>query len=359
MNKSDNKKGFIQSGIKALMMLLLAVICVASFSTVDAYAEDDDWVHYYGIVTADTVNVRTGPGVKYDKVLDENGKSLQVVGQQELIILGEDKADDGNTWYKIQFEKGGKTYEGFSSGSYIAKDDSKGVITPSPTPAPTSTPTPSPTPVELITNTPVPTTSLIKDKDKNTNPNDSKTTKTVIIIILVIFALFVGFFIAFSVRKNKRRNAVRSSRKVDRIRRYEQEGSGNSNNSNAGKRRPEIRRSAEEDAYTSPARKDVYYTNEQLNDEEDILASLSKETDTKRQLRAAIDNLQEHDIITHVVYGEGEVYDNSDVKLIEVRFGNDVRFLNKESLVNKGLIQVVDEEEQAVARRRSRRKKKD
>lgn len=358
MNKSDKKTGFIPVCVKGLLTLLLAIICITSLNSVNARAEDDDWVHYYGIVTADLVNVRSGPGTKYDKITDDNGKALQVVGQQQLIILDEAKSDDGVTWYKIQFEKGGKTYEGFSSGSYIAKDESKGVITPSPTPAPTNTPTPSPTPVELLTNTPAaPTKALSKDTDKNVNQNDSKTTKTIIIIILIIFVLFVGFFIFLSMRKNKRRNAVRSSRKVDRIRRYEQENVNNGN-PNAGKRRPEIRRSAEEEAYMRPARKEVYYTNE-LNDEEDILASLNKETDTKRQLRAAIDNLQEHDIITHVVYGEGEVYDNSDVKLIEVRFGNDVRFLNKESLVNKGLIQVVDEEEQAVARRRSRRKKKE
>ena len=37
-------------------------------------------------------------------------------------------------------------------------------------------------------------------------------------------------------------------------------------------------------------------------------------------------------------YGKGEVYDNSDIGRIEVRFGNDVRFLNKDDLVSKKLL---------------------
>ena len=76
---------------------------------------------------------------------------------------------------------------------------------------------------------------------------------------------------------------------------------------------------------------------------------------TASRPRAAVDRLQQHDIINHKVYGEGEVYDNSDVKLMEVRFGNDVRFLNKDSIVAKKLIEIIDDEDQANARRRNKR----
>ena len=79
------------------------------------------------------------------------------------------------------------------------------------------------------------------------------------------------------------------------------------------------------------------------------------EPDDKRALRDAIERLQEHDIVYHTIYGEGEVYDNSDVKLIEVRFGNDMRFLKKDQLVARREHKVVDEEDQAIARRRRRR----
>ena len=40
---------------------------------------------------------------------------------------------------------------------------------------------------------------------------------------------------------------------------------------------------------------------------------------------------------------------------MEVRFGNDVRFLNKDSIVQKRLIEIIDDEDQATARRRNRR----
>ncbi|MBQ8281537.1 MAG: hypothetical protein IJZ25_03940 [Lachnospiraceae bacterium] len=56
-------------------------------------------------------------------------------------------------------------------------------------------------------------------------------------------------------------------------------------------------------------------------------------------LRDMLDNLNEGDILIHTVYGEGVVEDNSDSQIIQVRFGNDVRFLKKEKLVKKNLIE--------------------
>ncbi|MGN0165918.1 MAG: hypothetical protein ACI39R_07020 [Lachnospiraceae bacterium] len=56
-------------------------------------------------------------------------------------------------------------------------------------------------------------------------------------------------------------------------------------------------------------------------------------------LRDMLDNLNEGDTIVHTVYGEGVVEDNSDAQIIQVRFGNDVRFLKKEKLVKKNLIE--------------------
>ena len=83
---------------------------------------------------------------------------------------------------------------------------------------------------------------------------------------------------------------------------------------------------------------------------------MKAESDEKRALREAIERLQEHDIVYHTIYGEGEVYDNSDVKLIEVRFGNDMRFLKKDQLVAKRELKIIDEEDQSIARRRNRRR---
>lgn len=354
MNKSHRKSGFLSVGVKYALIAMLAIMCVITSKSYQTAAEEE-WVHYYGIVTGNLVNVRSGPGTKYDKIIDDKGNAVQLEGQQQVIILDEALADDANLWYKISFEKNGNTYEGFSSGSFIAKDESKGTITPSPLPTPTEEPSVTPTPVDIATSTPRPTTSLIKTEENTGEGNSASTIKSVIIAVVIIAVLFMACFVFMSFRQKKvSRNKVHSSRKVDRIKRVSEQESGNVGSQN--KRRPEIRRSDEDEAYSTPAKREVYYTNE-ITDEEDILASLGAPTDSKRALRSAIDRLQEHDIITHSIYGEGEVYDNSDVKLIEVRFGNDVRFLNKDSIVNKGLVTIVDEEEQAVAKRRRRKRR--
>ncbi len=353
MIKSDNKSGFISRGVRLALTMLLVFLCMSMFSPINVSAEDE-WVHYAGTAKSSGVNVRTGPGTEYDRLFDESKEAVQLVAKLELVVLEDAVDSTGVKWYKISFAKDGKEYEGYVRNDFVNKDSNP--ITPSPIPTPTATPKPTPTLVEIATATPPPTRSLFNlNNNDESEGNSASTIKKAIIIVVIIAVLFIAGFVFLSIKQKNRRNTVHSSRKVDRIRKYEQEGNGNAN---GGRRRPEIRRSEEDESYVSPARKEVYYTNE-MNDEEDILASLSKETDTKKALKVAIDRLQEHDIITHVVYGEGEVYDNSDVKLIEVRFGNDVRFLNKESLVNKELIEINDDEEElTVAKRRNRRRKK-
>ncbi len=54
--------------------------------------------------------------------------------------------------------------------------------------------------------------------------------------------------------------------------------------------------------------------------------------------RARLDRLKEQEWIQHKLYGEGEVIDNSDAEIIQVRFGRDLRFLKKEKLARKDLV---------------------
>lgn len=55
-------------------------------------------------------------------------------------------------------------------------------------------------------------------------------------------------------------------------------------------------------------------------------------------VRARLEQLREQDRIQHKLYGEGEVIDNSDAEIIQVRFGRDLRFLKKEKLARKDLV---------------------
>ena len=73
--------------------------------------------------------------------------------------------------------------------------------------------------------------------------------------------------------------------------------------------------------------------------------AVSKENEEKKAFRKQLDELREHDIVQHIYFGRGEVFDNTDIKLIEIRFGNDVRFLNKDALASKKLITKFEEAE--------------
>lgn len=57
-------------------------------------------------------------------------------------------------------------------------------------------------------------------------------------------------------------------------------------------------------------------------------------------LRGKLDALRPDDRFTHKLYGEGEVIDNTDSDVIQVRFGRDLRFLKKDKLAEKNLIEL-------------------
>ncbi len=58
------------------------------------------------------------------------------------------------------------------------------------------------------------------------------------------------------------------------------------------------------------------------------------------ELRRKLDQLKEQDTIVHKEYGVGEVIDNSDAQIIQVRFGRDLRFLKKDRLARRMLVEL-------------------
>ena len=350
-------KGLLLTGIFSLLILCSSGIDVQAKKNKETTdVEVETWIHYNGTISGieTACNVRTGPGSSNPKLTD-NGQAIQTRRDDKVLVLGAEESDDGSTWYHIRFTRDDKEYEGYVYGEYVTVD-MENPITPTPIPEPEDepedTPLPTPSTAAIATKSPVsPTPIASSDNGSGNNNNDEPKSKKgilfVIFLVIAVAAVFFGLFIILGlVKQNKRKNRIRNARKVDRMRNSEQEN-GN------GKRKPEIRRSDDDGAYVREVRQSVYYTNPE--DEDEMYGIMPKETEDKRSLRAAVDRLQEHDIINHKVYGEGEVYDNSDVKLMEVRFGNDVRFLNKDSVVAKRLIEIIDDEDQALARRRSRR----
>ncbi len=90
---------------------------------------------------------------------------------------------------------------------------------------------------------------------------------------------------------------------------------------------PKPEKKPEKNAYVEPGLAEMFEDDE--DDESDAY-----------DLRDMLDNLSEGDTLIHKSYGEGIVEDNTDAQIIQVRFGDDVRYLKKEKLIKKNLVQL-------------------
>lgn len=95
-----------------------------------------------GVCTANTLNIRTGPGTEYDKVTVD-GMEAFLTKNQVVTVISEE-----NGWFHIQTSFNEKTVEGYCLGTYIKTDSASDTVTPTATvtPTPTATATPTPTP---------------------------------------------------------------------------------------------------------------------------------------------------------------------------------------------------------------------
>lgn len=76
-----------------------------------------------------------------------------------------------------------------------------------------------------------------------------------------------------------------------------------------------------------------------LDESPDVDSYFEADEPTKEErLRNALDALKPEDSFVHKLYGEGVVIDNSDSEIIQVRFGRDLRFLKKDKIAKKELV---------------------
>ncbi len=336
--------------LKYIMVAALAAAVLGFSSGTQAGAEEnaEDFVYYVGTANG-TVNVRSGPGVEYDQLTDAAGNKIKLSAQEEIVIIGEAASSEGKIWYNIKFEREGVEYKGYATSSYVSKDESRTITpTPTPTPEPTPTPTPTPEPTPEPTAEPTPTQPLVPENTEKGNSRE-EILKTILIVIGVAVVVLIGLIVFKLVSDRRPGRGDAASKKVDKLRKL------NIDNHDSGRKVPQIKKLDTDSSVAEEVRQDVYYKRSTMT-EDDIRKNAEKDTDERRALRAAIDRLQEHDIVYHTTYGEGEVFDNSDVKLIEVRFGNDMRFLKKDQLVAKKELLLIDDEDQSIAKRRNRRK---
>ena len=89
-----------------------------------------------GTVTANTLNVRTGPSVTANKAQLSDGTFVYLRKGETVTIL-----DTEGDWFYVSLQFNGKTVKGYVHSDYVNV-----TVNPSPTPTPTPTPTPKPTP---------------------------------------------------------------------------------------------------------------------------------------------------------------------------------------------------------------------
>ncbi len=347
----------------ALMMAFLPAFNINTLTEIMVLAEEYGET-YEGETTAN-VRVRSGAGTDNSVLLDSNGDEVLLKSGTKIEIIGEEKASNGGLWYHVSFEYDGKAMDGYSFGEYIEKSSSPKVkeivATPTPEPTPTSVPTLSPTP------SPTPTPVAVETDSEAAEQVDNSIAKYAI-IVAVLAAAFIVFLVLYLVFvKNKGQEGTPSAKNsAKKLKKLTDEAS------KSGKERDKERKSRvsyeDEDEEDSPKLQDGVYVkkkpavkkkqNNNPNSEYLYVGKVAnpemteEEKQREAEYRAEIDGLREHDLIIHKYFGRGEVFDNNDVRLMEVHFGQDTRFLNKETIIREHLVRVITDDSTLRYRRR-------
>lgn len=310
---------------------------------------------YRGVVTTHGLNVRTAAGKDNPKVVVE-GKEVTLDKGDEVAIL--DQAESSRQiWYKVSFRRDDTIIIGYIHSSYV--DTTSDVLDPLATPTPI--PTPSPTP-EPATPTPVPATATPTPAVEET-PEEKGDGGGGLVALLVVAAIAAGALVGLWYLK-KRNDDIKGSETSEKLDSLKNISLSKAPLSTDGTPIPVMKRRdpVEEELTEEPKRIPVErqdeasiladkerarLMNEEMirqsrngeNEEEEAhLREIAASLKEKEVLKEEIDRLRIGDMVYHEYFGKGIVRDNSDVKVIEISFGQDVRFLNKVSCAAKRLL---------------------
>lgn len=343
-----NKK---KKRLRNILSFVFAALVITMIPILQAKATDGDTqtqvMNRLGRTTA-RVNVRYGPGDGLYDIIVHNDEKVTLDSDKEVLIVDDEIYEaSGNLWYNIIFQWKGEEISGWATSSYIKVI---ATVTPTPTPSPTpepATPTPSPEPTPSPTPTAVPATPTpmptIDPSSGDFRFVWGMIAALVIIAIIAIALIYVKNKLVYSSARSQEMS--QKMKRLKNINLAEDKEDILSTTMITRRKRPEVRIVDEndEDREYDPELIDSLF-GEELPAVEKVRPEPTRESDEKRALRNEINKLKPHDMVLHKYFGKGEVYDNSDVKLLEVRFGSDVRFLNKDSLVSKRLLVKLDDD---------------
>lgn len=336
---------------KNIFMFVCLVLGIALLPMLQAKATEVDSaeqvLNRIGRTTA-RVNIRYGPGDGLYDVITHNGERITLDPDKEVLIVDEALYEaSGILWYNVIFQWKGEELSGWATSSYVTVI---ATVTPTPTPSPTpapATPTPSPEPTPSPTPTPIPATPTpmptIDPSSGDFRFVWGLIAALVVIAIVAIAVIFIKNKMVYSSARNHEMS--QKMKRLKNINLAEDKEDILSTTMITKRKRPEVRIVDEndEDREYDPELIDSLF-GEEFPAAEKVKQEPTRESEEKRALRTMINKLKPHDLVVHKYFGKGEVYDNSDVKLLEVRFGSDVRFLNKESLISKHLLVKLDDD---------------
>ena len=352
---------------KQLKKVLFAVLCgsllfakgeYASAATEAVYEYDEERGEgnvYRGVVTTYGLNVRTASG-KDNLQLKLNETNVVLDKDDEVAILAQE-VNNGQVWYKVSFLKNETILIGYIHSSYV--NLTVDVVQPiaTPTPVPTVTPIPTATPIPTPTDA-APT--LAPTQTPGEGEDDGNGGGLVAILVVVVIA--AGALVAlWYIKKYKDdMKGSETSEKLDNLKNVPVTGAPLSTDGTpipVMKRREQpVQDSYEETRRRPTERQDeasiladkerARLMNEEMirqmrsgDDTDDAeLREIAESLKEKEVLREEIDRLRIGDMVYHEYFGKCIVRDNSDVKVIEISFGQDVRFLNKASCASKRLL---------------------
>ncbi len=338
--------------------LLLAKGTYASAATEAVYEYDVERGEsnvYRGVVSTFGLNVRSGAGTG-NPVLELNGTNVTLDKEDEVAILDQ-AIDNGQVWYKVSFLKDENILVGYVHSSYV--NLTVDIVQPLATPTPVPTATPKPTPTEKpaeVTVTPTP--SVVDDEGEEKDGDGGG-----IVAVLVVVAIAAGAFVAlwYVKKRNDDMKGNETSEKLDNLKNVPLSNAPLSPDGTpipVMKRREQSIQETYEETKRYPAerqdeaslladRERARLMNEEMirqsrngeiEEENAQLREIAANLKEKEVLKEEIDRLHIGDMVYHEYFGKGIVRDNSDVKVIEISFGQDVRFLNKASCASKRLL---------------------
>lgn len=339
--------------------LLLAGKTVASAATEAVYeynVERGESNVYRGVVNIDGLNVRSAAG-KDNPVVQVNGEGVLLNKQDEVAILDQ-ALSSGQVWYKVSFRRGETIVVGYVHSSYV--ELTIDALTPLPTPSPTPIPaTPTPTPIPATpTPTALPATPTTAPGEEGKTGSGGGLLALLAVLVIGAGSLAVLWYLK---KRNDDVKGNETNEKIDNLKNLPLSNAPLSadgtpipvmkrrepvpQEETVSRRRTPVEKQDEVSILADKERARLMneemirqYRNGGNEEEEARLREIAASLKEKEVLKEEIDRLHIGDMVYHEYFGKGIVRDNSDVKVIEISFGQDVRFLNKASCAAKRLL---------------------